>query len=73
MPSSPDALLRSVRRWLLVTVFVLGVGVVALADIAYKITGYTAGFVPAVIGATGGFVALAAGLRAIGTLSSSDA
>jgi hypothetical protein len=69
MPSNSDALIRSLHRWLLVAVFLLGVSVIALADIAYKISGYSRGFIPAVIGVTGGSIAFIAGLRAIETLS----
>lgn len=70
MPSSRDSLLRSVRRWLLVTVFLLGIGVIGIADIAYTVSDYADGPVPAVIGVTGGLIALVAGLRTLGTLSS---
>lgn len=70
MPSDSDSLLRSVRRWLLVTVFLLGIGVVGIADIAYTVSDYANGPVPAVIGVTGGLIALVAGLKTLGTLSS---
>lgn len=72
MPSNSDALLRSVRRWLLVAVFLLGVSVIALADIAYIVSGYSGGLIPAILGVTGGLIALIAGLRAIGTLSAAS-
>jgi len=70
MPSNSDAVLRSVRRWLLVAVFLLGLGVIALADIAYTVSDYGNGPIPAVIGITGGSIAVIAGLKALGTLSS---
>ena len=69
MPSSSDAVLRSVRRWLLVGVFLLGVGIIALADIAYTVSGYGSGPIPAAVGVTGGVIALIAGVKALGTLS----
>lgn len=69
MPSNADTVLRSVRRWLLVAVFLLGVGVIALADIAYTVSGYGTGPIPAAVGATGGLIAFIAGVNALGTLS----
>lgn len=69
MPSDSDAILRSVRRWLLVAVFLLGVGVIALADIAYNVSGYGNGPIPATVGVTGAVIALIAGVKALGTLS----
>jgi peptidoglycan/LPS O-acetylase OafA/YrhL len=69
MPSNSDAILRSVRRWLLVAVFLLGVGVIALADIAYNVSGSGSGPIPAAVGVTGGLIALIAGIKALGTLS----
>lgn len=72
MPSNSDTVLRSVRRWLLVAVFLLGVCVIALADIAYNLSGYSSGPIPAVIGVTGGMIALIAGLRVVGTLSAAS-
>jgi len=53
----------------LIAVFLLGAGVVALADIAYNVAGQGSGPIPAIVGVTGGLTALIAGLRAIGTLS----
>ncbi len=71
MPSNSDGILRSVRRWLLVAVFLLGLGVIALADIAYNVSGYGNGPIPAVVGVTGGLIALIAGIKVLGTLSDS--
>jgi hypothetical protein len=65
MPSTSDAILRAIYRWLLVAVFLLGVGVIALAEIAYTVSDYSNGPVPAVVGVTGGLVALIAGLKAL--------
>jgi hypothetical protein len=72
MPSNSDALVRSLRRWLLVAVFLLGVSVVALADIAYTVSGYSSGPIPAAVGVIGGLIALIAGIRALGTLSATE-
>jgi len=72
MSSNSDALVRSLRRWLLVAVFLLGVSVIALADIAYTVSGYSSGPIPAVIGVIGGLIALIAGIRALGTLSATE-
>lgn len=72
MPSNSDALVRSLRRWLLVAVFLLGVSVIALADIAYTVSGYSSGPIPAVVGVIGGLIALIAGIRALGTLSATE-
>lgn len=69
MPSNTDAVLHSLRRWLLVAVFLLGVGVIALADIAYIVSGYSSGPISAAIGVSGGVIALIAGLKALRTLS----
>ena len=72
MPSSSKTILRSVRRWLLVAVFLLGLSVIALANIAYTVSDYSNGPIPAALGVTGGLVALVAGLRALGTLSTTE-
>ena len=62
-------LLRSIRRWLLVLVSLVGVSLVAFAAIGYEVSGATDGALYAAIGLTGGFVALVAGLRAFTTLA----
>ncbi len=67
MPSNSDALLPSVRRWLLVAVFLLGIGVIGIADIAYTVSDYGNSPLPVAIGVTGGLVALIPGLRTLGT------
>lgn len=69
MPSDSDAILQSIRRWLLVAVFLLGLGVIALADISYTVSDYGGGPIPAAVGVTAGALALVAGLKALGTFS----
>jgi formate-dependent nitrite reductase membrane component NrfD len=61
MPSSSDALLRSIRRWLLVGVSVLGVAVVALAHLGYVVSNYESGG-----------VALVAAAKALGSPSTTE-
>lgn len=68
VPASTNALLRSIRRWLLVVAFLLGVGVVTLADIGYITTRYQDGLLFALAGVAGGTVALVAGLKVLGSL-----
>lgn len=72
MSSNSDAVLRSIRRWLLVAVFLLGVSVIALAHIAYTVSGYGDGPITAAVGVTGGLIALVAGVRVLGTLSANQ-
>ncbi|RLM68770.1 hypothetical protein DVK07_09785 [Halorubrum sp. Atlit-26R] len=43
MPSKTDGLLKSIRYLLFVIVFLLGLGVAALGDIAVAVRGYTTG------------------------------
>jgi hypothetical protein len=43
MPSKTNELLKSVRYLLLIIVFLLGLGVAALGDIAVAVRGYTTG------------------------------
>jgi hypothetical protein len=50
-------------------VFLVGLGVIALADIAYNVSGYGSGPIPAAVGVAGGVIALVAGVKALGTLS----
>jgi len=59
MPSETDELLESIRRLLLVTVFLFGLGVATLGDIAVAVRGYTTG-IPSVARITGSAVALTA-------------
>ncbi|MFC6864080.1 hypothetical protein ACFQGE_11500 [Halomicroarcula sp. GCM10025817] len=70
MPSdtADDAALRSVRRWLCVVAFALGVGLVALANIGNVVTGYQDGLLFALTGVAGGVVALAAAVTLIDDL-----
>lgn len=62
MPSDPDpeSRSRSIRRWLQVIAFALGIGLVTLADIGYAVTGYQDDVLFATTGVAGGVVALAA-------------
>jgi len=43
MPSKTDELLKSIRYLLFIVVFLLGLGVAALGDIAVAVRGYTTG------------------------------
>lgn len=65
-PSSTDALLCSIRRWLSVIAFLVGRGVVALAATGYEVTGAQEGALFAAVGVSGGVVALLAGLTCSG-------
>mgnify|MGYP006274493343 CR=1 len=67
MPSDLNALLRSIRRWLLIAVFLLGVVVITLADIAYTVSNYEGGEIPAAVGVIGGSIALVAGVKILGS------
>lgn len=72
MSSDTTRIFRSIRRWLLVIVVLLGVGLVVLANTGYVLTGYTDGPIFAAAGITGGVVVLAAGaalLTSVETLS----
>lgn len=71
MPSDSMELLRSIRRWLLVTVFLLGICVVTVADAGYVVSDYQDGLIFGVAGLIGALVALIAGLRILGTFASS--
>jgi len=68
MDGETVALIRSLRRWLLVLVALFGVLLVALAAIGYEVSGATDGALYATIGLIGGLVALVAGLRVLLTL-----
>ena len=65
MPSETEYLLRSIRRWLKVAVFLLGVMLVALSNVGYTATGYESGALYAATGLVGGVVAVAAVLSAL--------
>lgn len=62
------ALLRSIRRWLLVLVSLVGVLLVALSAVGYEVSGATDGALYAFVGIVGGLTALVATLRAFVTL-----
>jgi di/tricarboxylate transporter len=68
MPSDSDTLLRSIRRWVLIAVFLLGIVVVTLADIAYTVSNYEGGELSAAVGVIGGSIALVAGVMILGSL-----
>lgn len=74
MPSSTVAVLRSIRRWILMIAFLLGLGVIALAATGYEVTGAQEGTLFAVVGVSGGVVALLAVLALFWglTISSTD-
>lgn len=72
MPSSTDAVLRSIRRWLLIIAFLLGLEVVALAATGYDVTGAEDGALFAVVGVSGGVVALLAILALLWGLGTSS-
>jgi len=60
MPSGTVGVLRSIRRWTLSIAFLLGLGVVALAATGYDVTGAQEGTLFAIVGLSGGVVALLA-------------
>lgn len=66
--SNSDALLRSMRRWVLIAVFLLGVAVILLADVAYLVSNYEAGGISATAGVIGGTISLIAGVKVLGSL-----
>jgi hypothetical protein len=59
------ALLRSIRRWLLVLVALVGILLVALSAVGYEVSGATDGALYAAVGLVGGLTALVATLRAL--------
>jgi hypothetical protein len=65
MPSETDELLRSIRRWLKIAVFLLGVTLVALSNVGYTVAGYESGAFYATTGMIGGILALAAFLSVL--------
>lgn len=76
MPSDTNALLRSIRRWLLVIVFLLGIGLLTLAHIGYvqNVTRllYWQSLVFSVAGMLGGVVAFIASIKILGGYSHSE-
>jgi membrane associated rhomboid family serine protease len=60
MPSSTVTILRSIRRWVLIIAFLMGLGVIALAATGYEVAGAQEGTLFAAVGASGGVVALIA-------------
>lgn len=67
MPSETTRLLRSIRRWILLSAFLLGVGVITVADIGYILTDYQDELIWAIAGVAGGIIALAAGIQFVRT------
>jgi hypothetical protein len=63
MSSETISLLRSIRRWTIAIAFLLGIGVVAVADLGYILTGYQDELLWAITGVAGGVVALAAAVQ----------
>jgi hypothetical protein len=53
---------------LLIAVFLLGVGVITLADIAYVVSNYEGGELSAAVGVIGGSIAVVAGVKILGSL-----
>jgi len=73
MPSETTTLLRSIRHWLLLIVFLLGIGVLTLATIGYvqNATGILLwqSRVFSVTGVLGGLIAAIAGIKLLGSYS----
>jgi len=67
MPSETTALLRSLRRWMLLGTFLLGVGVVAISNMGYVLTNHQDAGLWVYAGAAGGFVSLAACIQFVRT------
>lgn len=75
MPSETAMLLQSIRQWVLVAVFLLGVGLLTLAHLGWIQNStsllYWQSLVFSVAGVIGGFVATVSGLKILGSLSNS--
>ncbi|QIO25083.1 hypothetical protein [Haloarcula sp. JP-L23] len=69
MPSDSTVVLRSIRRWVLAAVVLLGVGLMVLADTGYILSGYVDGAIFGAAGVIGGVVALGSGLKLLGSLA----
>jgi hypothetical protein len=69
VPSERVVLLRSIRRWLLALVALLGVALVTLADVGYAVTG--SGDAPVLLAActAGGTVAVVAAVYWLGSVT----
>ncbi len=52
---------------MLLSVFLLGVGVITVADMGYMLTNYQDELIWAISGVTGGIIALAAGIQFVRT------
>ncbi len=76
MPSDTSPLFRSIRRWLMVIAFLLGIGVITLAHTAYVLTitrtTYVQSLVFSIAGVIAGAVAVIAGLKLLGDFSTTE-
>jgi Na+-transporting NADH:ubiquinone oxidoreductase subunit NqrB len=76
MSSDTDALLRQIRRWLLVIAFLLGVGILTVAHTGYILTVtsllYWQRLVFSAAGVIGGVIAFIAGIKILGSLVSPE-
>lgn len=76
MPSKTTALLRSIRQWLLVIVFLFGIGILTLAHIGYVQNAtrilFWQSLVFSVTGVLGGLIAAIAGIKLLGSYSPSS-
>ncbi|MDS0282533.1 hypothetical protein [Haloarcula onubensis] len=68
MSASQTVSRRSLRRWLMATTFLLGLAVVAIAAVGYRVSPFANPLVFSVTGVGGGVVAAVAGLRLLGSL-----
>jgi len=75
MSSEADALLRSIRQWVLVGVFLLGIGILTLAHTGWILTAtstlYWQSLVFSIAGVFGGIVAGVAGMKILSSYSPS--
>ncbi|MBB6090880.1 hypothetical protein HNR49_002266 [Halobacterium salinarum] len=69
MPSEKAVLLRSIRRWLLLSTFLLGIGVVGIAKMGYFVTDFQNQQLWRIARVLSWSVTLAAGIRFIGTFT----
>ncbi|WP_318567523.1 hypothetical protein [Salinigranum marinum] len=69
MHSQRHELLQSIRRWLRAVAFLLGLGLVVLANVGHVVSDYRGGLVFLLGGVAGGTVALVAGTTLFGDLA----
>lgn len=76
MPSETTALLRSIRQWLVVGVFLLGIGILTLAHTGWLLTAtrilYWQSLVFSIAGVLGALVAGLAGVTLLSNRSAAD-